>query len=59
VILLQNALKIKFKLITRIEKKGKNGNIQWVIVIPLKQEIPLREIVKSYMCDSMLYKINA
>jgi len=28
VILLQKALKIKFKLITRIEKKGKNGNIQ-------------------------------
>ena len=36
VILLQKALKIKFKLITRIEKKGKNGNIQWVIVILLK-----------------------
>jgi hypothetical protein len=55
VILLQNALKVNFKLNSRLEEKEKN---QWVIFIPVKQEIPLTEIVKPYMHKSMLYKIN-
>jgi hypothetical protein len=55
VILLQNALKENFKLNSRLEEKEKN---QWVIYIPIKQEIPLRDIVKPYIHKSMLYKIE-
>jgi hypothetical protein len=55
VILLQNVLKENFKLISRLEEKEKN---QWVICIPIKQEILLRDIVKPYMYKSMLYKIE-
>jgi len=55
VILLQNALKENFKLNSRLEEKEKN---QWVIYIPIKQEILLRDIVKPYMHKSMLYKIE-
>ena len=36
------ALKVKFKLRTRLNEI-KSG--QWTIVIPVKQEIPLKEII--------------
>jgi len=55
VILLQNTLKKNFNLNSRIEEKVKN---QWVIYIPVKQEIHIKTIVMPYMVDSMLYKIN-
>ena len=55
VILLQNTLKKNFNLNSRIEEKVKN---QWVIYIPVKQEIPFKTIVMPYMVDSMFYKIN-
>lgn len=55
VILLQDTLRINFNLNTRIEKKEKN---QWVIFIPIRQKIPLKDIVKPYIYESMLYKIE-
>lgn len=55
VILPQNTLKKIFSLNSRIEEKVKN---QWVIYIPVKQEIPLKTIIIPYMVNSMLYKIN-
>lgn len=54
VLLLQNALKVNFKLRTRLNEI-KSG--QWTIVIPVKQEIPLKEIILPYMHYSMLYKV--
>jgi hypothetical protein len=48
-------LKKNFNLNSRIEEKVKS---QWVIYIPVKQEIPVKTIVMPYMVDSMLYKIN-
>lgn len=53
--LLQNALKLNFKLKTRLEMKKEN---QWVIIIPVKQEVPLKDIVEIYMHSDMTYKIN-
>lgn len=55
VILLQAALKINFNLNSRLEEKEKN---QWVIFIPVRQCVPLKDIVKPYIHDSMLYKIQ-
>lgn len=54
ILLLQNALKVCFNLTTRMEEKTKN---QWIIYIQVRQKIPLKEIVKPYMHESMLYKI--
>lgn len=54
VLLLKNALKVKFKLKTRLNEI-KFG--QWAIVIPVKQEISLKQIVLPYMHYSMLYKV--
>ena len=53
--LLREALLKNFKLRTRIHEKKPN---QWVIVIPLKQEIPLKNIVLPYIHYSFLYKIS-
>jgi LAGLIDADG DNA endonuclease family len=54
VLLLQNALKVCFNLTYRMEEKTKN---QWIIYIQVRQKIPLKEIIKPYMHESMLYKI--
>jgi hypothetical protein len=43
-----------FELRTRLEEK-KEG--QWVIYIPIRQKIKLKDIVGPYMNKSMLYKI--
>ena len=53
--LLRQALLNNFKLRTRILERKPN---QWIIVIPLKQEIPLKKIVLPYIHYSMLYKIS-
>jgi hypothetical protein len=52
--LLQQALASNLKLKTRLilDRPG-----QWTIVIPVKQIIPLKEIVIEYKHESMLYKI--
>lgn len=53
IILLQSALYIKFKLQTRLICKDKVKN-QWLIVIPIRQQIPrLQNIVSDYMHDTM------
>lgn len=53
--MLQQALLTNFSLRTRLIEKYPG---QWVIVVPLKQEVkPLREIVSQYMCVSMMHKI--
>ena len=54
VIFIQNVLMKNFSLTTRIEEKKKD---QWVIFIPVKQKVKLKDIVGSYMHNSMLYKI--
>jgi len=54
VILLQNTLKKNFGLKSRLEEKVKN---QWIIIINVRQTISLKEIVKPYMHESMVYKI--
>ncbi len=51
---LQDALAINFSLRTRLIEKTPG---QWVIVIPIKQSLPLKDIVSPYMCRSMLYKL--
>lgn len=55
---LQRVLKTKFNLNTRIEQRAKDKRKnQWVIYIPVTQEVPLKNIVEPYMHKSMLYKI--
>lgn len=54
VIFLQDVLKKNFGLRTRIEEKKLN---QWIIFIPIKQEVKLQEIVGLYIHESMQYKI--
>ena len=54
VILLQKVLKNNFKLHSLVYDKTIG---QWIIVIPVKQKIPLREIVLPYMHPSMLHKV--
>lgn len=54
VLILQEALKLNFKLKTNLYEKVPN---QWIIIIPVKQEISLRNIVMPYMHYSFLYKI--
>lgn len=51
---IQSILKKNFGLITRIEEKKLN---QWVIYIPIKQDVKLKDIVGKYIHASMLYKI--
>ena len=52
--LIQAVLLENFGLTSRLEEKKKN---QWVIFIPVKQKIRLKDIVGPYMHESMLYKI--
>lgn len=52
--LLQSVLMDNFALRTRLLEKTPG---QWVIVIPVKQVTPLKDIVSPYMCLSMLYKL--
>lgn len=47
-------IKKNFGLITRTEEKKLN---QWVIYIPVKQDVKLKDIVGKYVHKSMLYKI--
>jgi hypothetical protein len=53
--LLQKALMDNFGLRTRLIEKVSG---QWVIVIPVKQVRPLKDIVSPFMCVSMLYKLH-
>lgn len=52
--LLQQVLMSNFKLNTKLYEKTPG---QWVINIPLTQEIPLKDIVLPYIHVSMLYKV--
>lgn len=51
---LQSVLFENFGLKTRLEEKKKD---QWVIFIPVRQNILLKDIVGPFMHESMLYKI--
>lgn len=53
---LQSVLFEKFELKTRLEEKKKD---QWVIFIPVRQKILLKDIVGPFMHKSMLYKIQS
>jgi len=52
---IQQVLKDNFELRTRIVQKQSK---QWVIVIPVRQKIPLSQIVGPYMEDSMRRKVK-
>ena len=52
--LLQSALMDNFGLVTRHYEKTPG---QCIIIIPVKQVTPLKDIVAQYMCLSMLYKL--
>lgn len=52
---LQQALLSNFKLRTRLINKREN---QWVIAIPVRQEVPLKSIVGAYMHESIKYKVG-
>ena len=54
VILLRKVLTDNFKLRTLIYEKTIG---QWIIIIHVKQEISLRDIVLPYMHPSMLHKV--
>lgn len=54
IIYLQFVLNKNFELITRIEEKTKD---QWIIYIPIRQKIKLKDIVGRHMHKSMLYRI--
>lgn len=51
---LQTVLNKNFELVTRLEEKTQD---QWVIYIPVRQKIKLKDIVGPYMHKSMLYKL--
>lgn len=51
---LQTVLQKNFELVTRLEEKTQD---QWVIYIPVRQKIKLKDIVGPYLHKSMLYKI--
>lgn len=55
ILYITKVLEKNFDLNTRIEEKEKN---QWIIYIPKKQKIPLKNIVGPYMHETMLYKIQ-
>ena len=54
VLLLQQALYSNFKLKSSLFEKTPN---QWIIIIPIKQEVSLKEIVMPYMHYTFLYKL--
>ena len=51
---LQTVLNKNFELRTRLEEKIED---QWVIYIPVRQKVKLKDIVGPYMHESMLYKV--
>ena len=51
---LQTVLNQNFELRTRLEEKIED---QWVIYIPVRQKVKLKDIVGPYMHESMLYKV--
>lgn len=53
--LLQQALADNFGLRTRLAKKRDN---QWIIVIPIRQTVPLSTIVGMHMHSSITYKVR-
>ena len=53
--LLQKALEQKFGLRTRKSQKRKG---QWIIIIPVRQTVPLSDIVQPYMHETMLFKVK-
>lgn len=53
--LLQKALKQKFGLRTRKSEKRKG---QWIIIIPVRQTVPLSDIVRPFMHETMLFKVK-
>lgn len=55
VLFIMEILKKNFNLETRIEEKKKD---QWILYIPVKQKVKLKDIVGLYMHESMLYKIQ-
>jgi hypothetical protein len=54
VLLLQQALYSNFKLKSYLFEKTPN---QWIIIIPIKQEVSLKEIVMPHMHYTFLYKL--
>lgn len=52
--LLQQVLLSNFNLTSRLSEKTPG---QWVIILPVKQLTPLKDIVAPYMNVSMLYKL--
>jgi len=60
VLLLTNVLINKYNLKVKIYKAGisKNNNIQYRIRITYSSLNPLYNILKDYMCPSMLYKLQ-
>lgn len=54
VLLLQQALYSNFKLNSSLHEKTPG---QWIIIIPVKQEISLKEIVIPYIHYTFLYKL--
>ena len=53
--LLQKALLLNFKLRRRLEEKTPD---KWIIIIPVRQDIPLYNIVRKYKHKSMMYKLH-
>lgn len=53
--LLQKALELKFGLRTRKVEKRKG---QWIIIILVRQVVPLCDIVRPYMHETMLFKVK-
>ena len=54
VLLLQQTLYSNFKLKSNLFEKTPS---QWIIIIPIKQEVSLKEIVMPYMHYTFLYKL--
>jgi hypothetical protein len=54
ILILQAALSKNFQLRTRVTEKTPG---QWIIHIPIKQEVSLRDIVLPYIHYSFMYKI--
>lgn len=55
ILILQEALMRNFLLRTRTTEKRPG---QYVIHIPVRQKVPLRDIVAPYMLGSIIYKIK-
>lgn len=55
ILILQEALICNFNLRTRTTEKRPG---QYLIHIPVRQKVPLRDIVEMYLLDSIMYKIK-